>query len=49
MTPPPPSGSAFEQCGTLYDPKMYPHTNFGIPSSKNIGDVPEVKVKVTPK
>ena len=28
---------------------MYQHTKFGIPSPKNIGDVAEVKVKVTPK
>ena len=26
---------------------MYPHTTFGIPTANNIGDVPEVKFKVT--
>ena len=31
-------------CVTLYNPKMYPHT---IPPANNIGDVPEVKFKVT--
>ena len=24
---------------TLCHPKMYPHTKFGIPTSKNIGDI----------
>ena len=24
---------------TLHHPKMYPHTKFGIPTSKNIGDM----------
>ena len=33
---------------TLYDPKMYSHTKFGIPTVNNIGDVPEIKFKVTP-
>ena len=41
---------------TLCDPKMHPHTKFGIPTSKNIRDMcrtkkiktrPVVKVKVT--
>ena len=26
-------------CATLCHPKMYPHTKFGIPFSKNIGDM----------
>ena len=38
----------YKQCVTLYNPKMYPHTKFGIPTANNIGDVPEVKFKVTP-
>ena len=33
----------YKQCVTLYNPKMYPHTKFGIPIANNIGDVPEVK------
>ena len=28
---------------------MYRHTKFEIPTANNIGDMPEVKVKVTPK
>ena len=49
-----------KQCVTLgRDPKVYPHTKFGIPTSNNIGDMlqtqfflelrSEVKVTVTPK
>ena len=36
-----------KQCVTLSNPKMYPHTTYGIPIANNIGDVPEVKFKVT--
>ena len=39
----------YKQYVTLCDPRMYPNTKFGIPSSNNIGDVPEVEVVVTPK
>ena len=38
----------YKQSVTLYNPKMYPHTKIGIPTANNIGDVPEVKFKVTP-
>ena len=37
----------YKQCVTLNNPKMYTHTKFGIPTANNIGDVPEVKFKVT--
>ena len=37
----------YKQCVPLYNPKLYPHTKFGIPTVNNI-DVPEVKFKVTP-
>ena len=38
----------YKQCVTLNNPKMYPHTKFWIPTTNNIGDVPEVRFKVTP-
>ena len=38
----------YKQCVALYNPKMYPHTKYGIPTANNMGDVPEVKFKVTP-
>ena len=42
----------WKQNMTLLNPKMYPHTKFGIPTSKNIEDMflelkPEVKVILT--
>ena len=39
----------YKQCVTLCNPKMYPHTKFGLPTANDIRDVPEVKVKVTSK
>ena len=39
----------YKQCVTLCNPKMYRHTKFGISTANNIGDVPEVKVKVIQK
>ena len=38
----------YKQCVTLYNSKMYPNTKFWIPTANNIGDVPEVKFKMTP-
>ena len=39
----------YKQGVTHCDPKVYPHTKFVISIANNIGDEPEVKVKVTPK
>ena len=39
----------YKQCVILCSPKMYQHTKFGIPTANNISDLPEVRVKVTPK
>ena len=41
-----------KQYVTLHDPKVYPHTKYGIPTSKNIGDMlrtrfSRIEVKVT--
>ena len=47
--PVPPKNPNLNSMGHSATPKMYPDTKFEIPFSKNIGDVPEVKVKVTPK
>ena len=36
-------------CGTLQPQDVFTHIKFGIPTANNIGDVPEVNVKVTTK
>ena len=30
---------AWKQKVTLYNPNVYPHTKFGVPTSNNIGDI----------
>ena len=33
-----------KQCVTLCNPKMYPHTSFGVPISNNIGDMVRIRL-----